>query len=229
MIGRPVAAAHLVLGLLAARLGPLDSHTPHLGEPGCAEEGRPVMGVSAAMFKWGAGPRDHTRNVQGLVMLYNIKTTYTLHGACACNPETVLKTRRGGDARALQGSLESKRLCQAEPQSNMHCQPAHTQPSITRCGTGMKRDADDGGGPVGSAVTLCTCCTNGNTFNTETPSATAPARCGCSRGVSNNLSLRASPTTAWFAKGNFFRRYLSFHQETLADCYPHCSPFLSHF
>ena len=103
MIGRPVAAAHLVLGLLAARLGPLDSHTPHLGEPGCAEEGRPVMGVSAAMFKWGAGPRDHTRNVQGLVMLYNIKTTYTLHGACACNPETVLKTRRGGDARALQG------------------------------------------------------------------------------------------------------------------------------
>ena len=141
MIGRPVAAAHLVLGLLAARLGPLDSHTPHLGEPGCAEEGRPVMGVSAAMFKWGAGPRDHTRNVQGLVMLYNIKTTYTLHGACACNPETVLKTRRGGDARALQGSLESKRLCQAEPQSNMHCQPAHTQPSITRCGTGMRMKA----------------------------------------------------------------------------------------
>ena len=79
-----------------------------------------------------------------------------------------------------------------------------------------------------SCKTLCTCCTNGNTFNTEKPSATAPARCGCSRGVSNNLSLRASPTTAWLWKGNFFRRYLSFHQETLADCYPHCSPFLSH-
>ena len=111
MIGRPVAAAHLVLGLLAARLGPLDSHTPHLGEPGCAEEGRPVMGVSAAMFKWGAGPRDHTRNVQGLVMLYNIKTTYTLHGACACNPETVLWSRAGWRRACEPVSVGSK----AEP------------------------------------------------------------------------------------------------------------------
>ena len=84
-------------------------------------------------------------------MLYNIKTTYTLHGACACNPETVLWSRAGWRRACEPVSVGSKARtpaklhpeatstvflvclsenpCQAPPRSNINCQPVHSPAS----------------------------------------------------------------------------------------------------
>ena len=106
------------------------------------------MGVSAAMFKWGAGPRDHTRNVQGLVMLYNIKTTYTLHGACACNPETVLWSRAGWRRACEPVSVGSK----ARTPAKLHPEATSTVSLYTaQHPTLLRRDADGGDG-LGNAL-----------------------------------------------------------------------------
>ena len=182
-------------------------------------------------------------------MLYNIKTTYTLHGACACNPETVLWSRAGWRRACEPVSVGSKArtpaklhpeatstvslytaqhpplliLPSSSPKqqdiSNINCQPVHSPASHAAAqGRGWRRRARQ--------CTVGTCGTNGTrkTHQPERRRATAVTGQGV---VARGLSLPASPTTAWFWKGKFFRRHLSFHQETLADCYLHCSPFLS--